>query len=77
MTELLVVLGIIAVLAGVLLPSLSYGRFKSKVTTCANNYRQWGAAAALYASDDGKGRLPSFPLPVENMTNYSSIVLPP
>ena len=71
--ELMVVVGIIAVLAGLLLPALSYGRFRADVATCSNNYRQWCVASAAYASDDGKGRLPSFPLPTDKMTQYSSI----
>jgi len=44
--ELMVVVGIIAVLAGLLLPALSYGRFRAKVATCSNNYRQWCVASA-------------------------------
>ena len=71
--ELMVVVGIIAVLAGLLLPALSYGRFRADVATCSNNYRQWCVASAAYASDDGKGRLPSFPLPTDTMTQYSAI----
>ena len=66
-------MGIIAVLAGLLLPSLAFARFRSKVTICSSNYRQWGVAVALYASDDGKGRLPSFALPVDRMVQYGSI----
>jgi prepilin-type processing-associated H-X9-DG protein len=30
-------------------------------------------ATAVYAADDGKGRLPSFPLPVEHMTQYTQL----
>jgi type II secretory pathway pseudopilin PulG len=73
MTELLVVVAIIGVLLGLLLPALAYSRFRTKVTVCSNNYRQWGVAVALYASDDGKGRLPSFALPVDRMAQYSSL----
>jgi hypothetical protein len=64
---------IIGVLLGLLLPALAYSRFRTKVTVCSNNYRQWGVAVALYASDDGKGRLPSFALPVDRMAQYSSL----
>ncbi len=71
--ELLVVVAVIAVLLGLLLPSLAYSRFRSKVTVCSNNYRQWGVAVALYASDDGKGRLPSFALPADRMVQYSTV----
>lgn len=73
LVELLVVMAVLAILAALLLPALSRSRFSSTVTTCANNYRQWGVASSVYASDDGKSRLPSFPLPVERMAQYSSI----
>ena len=73
LVELLVVLAVIGILAALILPALFAARFKSKVTVCSNNYKQWGVAVALYATEDGKGRLPSFPLPVESMTNYSSL----
>ena len=71
--ELMAVIGIIAVVAGLLLPALTHARFRSRVTVCSNQYRQWGIAANVYATDDPKGRLPSYPLPVENMSTYSSI----
>ncbi|MEN9675925.1 MAG: hypothetical protein RIS76_1821 [Verrucomicrobiota bacterium] len=71
--ELLVVMSVLAILGVLLLPALSRSRFSSKVTTCANNYRQWGVASAVYASDDGKSRLPSFRLPVEQMVEYKAI----
>ena len=35
LVELMVVVGIIAVLAGLHLPALSYGRFRAKVATCS------------------------------------------
>lgn len=72
LVELLVVLAVIGILAGLLLPALLRARFNSKVTVCLNHYRQWGIAANVYASDDGKGRLPSFRLP----TNQLSFIEP-
>jgi prepilin-type N-terminal cleavage/methylation domain-containing protein len=71
--ELLVVLGIIAVLAGLLMPVLAHGRFRAKVASCVNNYRQWGVAVNLYASSDGRGRLPSSPLAVDKMVQYKAL----
>ena len=64
--EFLVVIAVLGIFAGLLLPTLLYGKFKARVTTCTNNYRQLTLAAAMYAGDDSKGRLPSFQLPTES-----------
>jgi len=64
--ELLVVLAIVSILAGLLIPAVLHGKFKTRVTTCTNNYKQLTLAAALYAGDDSRGRLPSFALPTES-----------
>lgn len=57
LVELLVVIGIIAVLISILLPSLSRARESAKSVTCASNLRQIGAALNIYAAAN-KGSLP-------------------
>jgi prepilin-type N-terminal cleavage/methylation domain-containing protein len=72
---LLVVLAILGILAALLIPAVSYGKFKARGTTCTSNYRQLTLAAAMYAGDDSKGRLPSFELPTDSsqLTNFHNL----
>jgi prepilin-type N-terminal cleavage/methylation domain-containing protein len=48
--ELLVVIGIIAILVGILLPTLSRARESAKKTACLSNLRQLGDSFRLYAA---------------------------
>ena len=57
LVELLVVIGIIAVLLGVLLPSLSRARESGNRAKCLSNVRQLAAACIMYAAEND-GRLP-------------------
>ncbi len=51
LVEMLVVIAIIAVLAGLLLPALSSARASSRKAACKSNLRQIGLGLAMYADD--------------------------
>jgi prepilin-type N-terminal cleavage/methylation domain-containing protein len=55
--ELLVVMSIIAVLAALLLPTLSRGRERARATQCISNLRQIGVGMRLFA-DESDGFFP-------------------
>src|SRR5688572_32039938 len=55
LVELLVVVGIIAVLVGILMPALSSAREQARRTQCASNLRQFAHGSILMANQ-AKGR---------------------
>ena len=57
LVELLVVIGIIAVLISILLPALNHARKKAQAVSCASNMRQIYQACVMFAQDN-KGHLP-------------------
>ncbi len=50
--ELLVVIAIIAVLMGILMPTLSRVRNQARGVVCKTNLKQWGSVWAMYFSDN-------------------------
>ncbi len=57
--ELLTVIGIIAILAGLIMPAISIGVSRAKRTKCASNLKQVGSMITLFTSDRD-GSLPIF-----------------
>src|SRR5687767_14562213 len=57
LVELLVVIGIIALLISILLPSLCASKERANRVKCASNLRQIGMGFRLYANDN-KGQFP-------------------
>jgi prepilin-type N-terminal cleavage/methylation domain-containing protein/prepilin-type processing-associated H-X9-DG protein len=65
LVELLVVIGIIAVMIGILLPALAKSREQARKVTCQSNLRQLGLGMHFYAQGNA-GRLPNSNVPATN-----------
>lgn len=65
LVELLVVIGIIALLISILLPSLNRARESAKTIKCASNMKQIALAMLMYINDN-KGKLPPMWVDVNN-----------
>jgi len=72
LVELLVVIGIIAIMIGILLPTLNKARKASKTTVCLSNLRQMGNSWTMYLSEH-KGHLPHYIWSKSNVPNNASM----
>ncbi len=71
--ELLISIGIIAILAALLLPTLNKVREKARAIDCTGRLKQWGTAASFYHSDhDGR----PCPSREEDGTEWNDILAP-
>src|ERR1700710_541332 len=69
LVELLVVIGIIALLISILLPALNRAREQARRTQCLSNLRQIHTFAVMYANEN-KDRIPLGYLPPHKQSNY-------
>ncbi len=67
LVELLVVISIIALLIGILLPSLGTAREQARATVCLTNLHGIGQGLVLYSQDNSDYLIPSF-----NMTGWGA-----
>jgi prepilin-type N-terminal cleavage/methylation domain-containing protein/prepilin-type processing-associated H-X9-DG protein len=71
LVELLVVIGIIALLAGILLPTLSRAQESARRVKCSSNLRQFGVAMTGYATNNNG----QYPRTVFDRTDATNLVL--
>jgi len=62
LTELVVIIGVIALLGATLLPALASTKFRDQLAMCTANCHQWAMAMTTYSSDH-QGYFPNEPLP--------------
>ena len=64
--EFLIVVAIIAILAGILMPALSSALRKAKIISCTGNQKSIGLALSMYAGDIKE----FFPLPIIRQNSH-------
>jgi len=74
LVELLVVIGIIAILVSLLLPALNKARSQANSIRCMSNLRQISLGLVAYSSENNGWIIPSFNLPQDpsSPTNYTA-----
>ena len=72
LVELLVVIGIIAILVAILLPALQKARQSANAAACLSNLKQMGMAFTMYCGEN-KGKLPYYIWSPGNITGNASM----
>ncbi|HEX4052669.1 MAG TPA: type II secretion system protein [Tepidisphaeraceae bacterium] len=81
LVELLVVIGIIALLVGILLPALNRARDQANTTLCLSNLRQIGMAIVNYAAENQGSLVPgrydasTYPASGAELENWATILV--
>ena len=70
LVELLVVIGMIAILAGILLPALARAKSRARLAVCLNNLKQMQLAWGMYASDNDDRLAPNQCTPWGNFFSW-------
>ncbi len=72
--ELLVVVAVISILAGLLLPTLGHAKAQAQKPVCMNNLRQIGFAIRMYADNSSDEFPPATNSPPASFTGYTQLM---